>query len=101
MADIALGTSGAAIQMGLGSTATSNQIFNVYTGILTSSSATFQSNTMMNVTQRAGVSIGCVPGVVNGKNGFNDVAIGYHQPLTPMTGDTLYNVDTIQSAPCS
>ncbi len=101
MADIALGTTGAAIQMGLGSTATSNQIFNVYTGILTSSAATFRSNTMMNVTQGAGVAIGCEPGVVNGKNVFNDVAIGYDQPETPMTGDTLYNVDTIQLSPCS
>jgi hypothetical protein len=80
-----------------GSTAQSNKISNVYTAFDLTGGATVKSNTSMNTAY--GVLFRCSTNTVSG-NIFNDSQFGFYQALSMITGNAIYNVDTIQSGSC-
>jgi hypothetical protein len=96
LADIP-GSLGTAVALNNGSTAQSNKISNVNTAFDLTGSDTLKSNTSMNTTY--GVLFRCTANTVSG-NTFNDSQFGFYQALSLITGNSLYNIDTVQSGSC-
>jgi len=80
-----------------GSTVQSNKISNVYTAFELSGGATVKSNTSMNIAY--GWFLRCSVNAVSG-NTLNDSTYGFYQAPSLITGNSLYNVDTVQTGSC-
>src|SRR5208282_122683 len=91
---------GDGIVLGGGATAESNKISNTLLGFGPSGGVPgplIQNNVVMNAG--TGFAPVCAAGTIT-KNVFNDLQTGFEEAFQSPTGNTLYNVDTIQTNPC-
>jgi hypothetical protein len=83
-----------------GTTATSNKMSNMNDAFnFPDGGATVKSNIVMNATGAA-FDLGCFVGSTISANIVNDSQFGFQYSRSLITGNSLYNVDTIQSGSC-
>lgn len=101
VADISPGGLGDGIYLGAGAIqAKSNRISNVVTAFDTvgGTNPIVQSNTTMNTTNA--FEFRCTSGGTITGNIFNDSQVAFHQSPSSITGNSIYNIDTILSDTC-
>ena len=89
---------GDGITVASGSTLQANKVSHVNVGLNLRGAVTAKSNVTFNTQYAA--QFNCVAnGGVRG-NIFNDSLYGFDQSPTPVTGNPIYNIDTVQSGTC-
>jgi hypothetical protein len=82
-----------------GTTATSNKLSNINNAFtFPDGGATLKSNIVMNAT--SAFDLGCWVGSTVSGNTVNDSQFGFQYSRSVITGNSLYNVDTVQSGSC-
>jgi len=83
-----------------GTTATSNKLSNMNDAFnFPDGGATVKSNVVTNITGAA-FDLGCFTGSTISANIVNDSQFGFQYSRSPITGNSLYNVDTVLSGSC-
>ena len=96
---LADGPGGIGVEVTSGTTATSNKVSNVANAFyFPDGGATVKSNTVMNATYA--FDLDCFVGSTVSANIVNDSQFGFQYPPSLITGNALYNVDTIQTGSC-
>jgi hypothetical protein len=91
---------GIGVEVTSGTTATSNKVSNMANAFyFPDGGATVKSNTVMNATGAA-FDLNCFVGSTVSANRVNDSQFGFQYSRSLITGNSLYNVDTVQSGSC-